>query len=453
MDSWGINWWIIPKAGEIEYNLGDGSYIIMMSKLDPWYFVPLINNISTLNDILILKSALEAGNYIEVIRANAHTKAVLGTSFNVLARIMGIVSVIDPTEATGLVEIALKYEPESADLIADITIGGTEPLDRSKENAIKWVLDIIDNNYDAFAKWAKKYGVKHGKKAVEKGIENLTLVLDVAGAGGDIVQLLTLVMDSFLAEQDVVFTIVQSKGNAEIIESKPPTEPTISDEVRCISGQNYSYQVLSTDPENDQLKYTIHYGDGASDESPFVPSCTSFTFEHQWRTGSYQIFALAQDANGAISAMTTPLKVTATPAEDFIETFENYPYGDLLDDNIWRVNYQEPSKVMISTVAYESFRAAKFVDYDPDIGDQSAKFASLYTTLDNNLQTFETRIRVDNAEDAFGIRAWETLGYWQTIAYYVIVDASSIKWVKGAQDMNDPNDFIFIKTIEPGKWY
>ena len=452
VDSWSLNWWVIPKKSKTEFTLGDGSYVLMLSRVDPWYLTS-ISGLFALNDFISLKNALQEGNYLEVLCANARSKAFFGTMINVLARALGIASVFDPTEATGFVEVALKYAPKAVDLIADISLGGSAPADRSAEQLIKWVLSIINDNMDKIVEWSSKYGVEISSKYIQKGIENVTVVLDCVGAAGDIVQLLSLAADSFAAEQDVVYTITQTNGNAIITESRPPEEPTIIGETNCTINESYSYQLTSVDPEGDAIKYYIHYGDGTSDESPQVQSGTTYTFQHVWNTGTFKIYVYAVDINGATSTMTTPLKVTAAPAGDFIETFENYSYGDLFDDDVWQIRNEEPSKIIISNVAYEGTKSARFFDYDPSIGEEEAKYASLYTYLEKNLTSIETCFRFDYELDAFGIRAWESLGYFSSLAYYVIVHDGKLKWVKEGLDIENDDDFIAIQSVDPGKWY
>lgn len=452
VDSWSLNWWIIPKKSKTEFNLGDGSWVVMLSRVDPWY-LSAIGGAFVLNDFVVLRDAVEKGDYLEVLRANARSKAAFGTMINVLARSLGIASVFDPTEATGFTKLALEEGPKAIDLIVDIKLGGSEFFDRSAEQLIKWILKAIKYNIDKFISWSSKNGIELNAKYLKLGIENLTWVMDVVSASGDVVQLLSLAVDSYAAEQDIVYTINQSNGNATIMESRSPDEPTITGENNCYINRTYLYRVLSSDPEQDMIKYYINYGDGTSDESPQVQSGTSYTFQHVWTIGTYEIYACAVDENGATSIMVTPFKVTATPEGDFIETFENYSLGGLLDNEIWHIANEEPSKVMISNVSYDGNRAAKFVDYDPAIGEEEAKFASLYTNLDKNIQSFETFFRFDHELDAFGIRAWEVVGDFSSMAYYVIIDAGMLKWVKEGNDHTNPADFITITSVSPRRWY
>lgn len=452
VDSWDLNWWVIPSAGESDVELGDGSWTLLLSRVDPWYgtvFGPVL----ALNDLLVPKAAIAKGDYMTALRSNARSKALLGTSLNVLARILGIVSVLDPSEATGFLELAAEEGPKAADLIADITLGDQPLLNRSKEDAIEFVVKLIDRNKDAFIKWAKKNGVKLTKKSMEKGIENITVVLDVVSGLGDAVRLGSLIIDSFIADQDLVYTIIQQNGNAQIVESLPPTEPVITGPEYCLSGQDYSYSVVSTDADNDKIMYRIYYGDATSDQSPFVASGTPYTFTHRWNTGSYRIFCSAEDEKGASSPVTTPLKVSAAPEGDFFETFEGFDYGDMISNDTWSVSVMEPSKVVISTEAAEGIKSARFIDFDPDIGESKASYAGIYTNFTSNLKTLETSFMVENIDDAFGIRAWGDSNTWESVAYYIIIDRSKLKWVKNAHDINDETDFIPITQITPGRWY
>jgi len=80
----------------------------------------------------------------------------------------------------------------------------------------------------------------------------------------------------------------------------------------------------------------------------------------------------------------------------------------------WNVDFQAPSKVVISSLAQEGMKSVKFIDYDPGIGEDGSAYAQINTCFSSNLSKFETSIRVDNIEDAFGIRAWETSDDWNS---------------------------------------
>ena len=59
---------------------------------------------------------------------------------------------------------------------------------------------------------------------------------------------------------------------------------------------NYSYTVLSTDANNDTIKYTFDWGDGTTEASMFLPNDTSCTRNHSWtKAGKYTITVTATD--------------------------------------------------------------------------------------------------------------------------------------------------------------
>jgi len=452
VDSWGLNWWVIYHDGKIDYNLGDGDWTIMLSRIDPWFFTAL-GQINFLSDIFTPITAINSGDYLTVLQSNARAKAYLGTSLNVVARVFGIISTVDPSGATAFISVAAEMGPSAADLVTDLVIGGQDIAGRSKEQIFRWLLKTVEINQDVFIKWAKKNGVKIAGKAFAKGISNLTLMLKVVNAGEDLVRLISLLYDSFLAEQDMVFVIKQSKGNADITVSKPPSEPLLSGMSYCNINEDYTYKVTSTDPENDKIKYHIYYSDGTDEQSPFVNSGTQYAFKHRWQTGSFTIFASAIDIKGASSQITNPFNVTAAPDGDFIETFEGFEFGNMPTNETWNVDFQAPSKVVISSLAQEGMKSVKFIDYDPGIGEDGSAYAQINTCFSSNLSKFETSIRVDNIEDAFGIRAWETSDDWNSIGYYIIIDRGWLKWVREARDIDDEADFIPIRPISPGTWY
>ena len=64
----------------------------------------------------------------------------------------------------------------------------------------------------------------------------------------------------------------------------------------------YDYVFLSTDDDNDSIKYSVDWGDGTSDESDFLPNGTAFEIAHSWTSaGKYTIAVTADDNQISIS--------------------------------------------------------------------------------------------------------------------------------------------------------
>ena len=93
--------------------------------------------------------------------------------------------------------------------------------------------------------------------------------------------------------------------------NNPPFNPTISGETNGKTGQSYSYNFATTDPEEQDLFYQIKWGDGKTTDW-FGPSGSgvSVSKSHTYdNDGSYTIEAQARDEYGKLSGWGT-LKVT-----------------------------------------------------------------------------------------------------------------------------------------------
>jgi len=64
----------------------------------------------------------------------------------------------------------------------------------------------------------------------------------------------------------------------------------------------YSYATSAKDPDSNQLKLTIDWGDGTTSETGFIESGQRVGFSHIWsKAGRYQVKAMATDSNGESS--------------------------------------------------------------------------------------------------------------------------------------------------------
>lgn len=95
----------------------------------------------------------------------------------------------------------------------------------------------------------------------------------------------------------------------------PPTTPTITGPTTGNVNTDYSYTVTATDPDNNNIRYVIDWGDGTTKTtSTFGASGTSYTTSHQWTTsGVYTIKVNAEDDNSGISGTATLQVTIGTP--------------------------------------------------------------------------------------------------------------------------------------------
>jgi hypothetical protein len=93
----------------------------------------------------------------------------------------------------------------------------------------------------------------------------------------------------------------------------PPNPPTITGPASGKVGVSLTYDVVGSDPDNDQVKYTVDWGDGKSDTTPIGPSGWKSSPSHPWSAaGTYTVKAKTIDAKGLESGWSAPLTVTIT---------------------------------------------------------------------------------------------------------------------------------------------
>ena len=92
--------------------------------------------------------------------------------------------------------------------------------------------------------------------------------------------------------------------------NSPPTSPEINGPLVCKVGISYNWTFLSTDPEGNNIKYYIEWGDNTSNITGFYPSGTDIKVQHTWNEyGTYNITAKTQDIYGAESDWSNPYEV------------------------------------------------------------------------------------------------------------------------------------------------
>jgi parallel beta-helix repeat protein len=107
---------------------------------------------------------------------------------------------------------------------------------------------------------------------------------------------LTVTDDQGSQDEDII-TIGITKPN------KPPETPEINGPKNGNQNIEYSFTILSTDPDNDHILYNIDWGDHTIDKTEFLPDGTEATIKHIWNNpGVYQIKIFATDINNSDSA-------------------------------------------------------------------------------------------------------------------------------------------------------
>lgn len=107
-----------------------------------------------------------------------------------------------------------------------------------------------------------------------------------------------------------VATIVEIYDVRIKVENTPPEKPIISGPTIGKVGVTHEYKLKTYDPEGDQVKYIINWGDGSTKSTYFVGSGDEITVTHTWSFGNnYKITVYAEDEFGGKSEKAT-LEVT-----------------------------------------------------------------------------------------------------------------------------------------------
>jgi hypothetical protein len=101
----------------------------------------------------------------------------------------------------------------------------------------------------------------------------------------------------------VKLTVIDNLGGRNTNETEvflnasnnPPSKPIIKGPIRS-ENTKCSYAFRSIDPDNDDIKYFIDWGDNSHDESESLPSGQNFSKLHSWdKSGIYTITVTASD--------------------------------------------------------------------------------------------------------------------------------------------------------------
>jgi hypothetical protein len=121
----------------------------------------------------------------------------------------------------------------------------------------------------------------------------------------------------------VTLTIAVGGGN------QPPNTPTINGPANGKLGVSIEYTFNAIDPNGDQVKYLIDWGDGKTDTTALNPSGVDVIVSHTWsKKGDYTIKAHAQDEyglNGPESTLSIMIPRTRTINIQLLNYIQNHP--------------------------------------------------------------------------------------------------------------------------------
>jgi len=120
----------------------------------------------------------------------------------------------------------------------------------------------------------------------------------------------------------ITITIIESGNN-------PPNKPTITGPSSGTKNTEYSFTIRSTDADNDDIRYTIQWGDGTSFTTEFMASGSSETLKHTYDAADRYTLEIIAEDNETVSQTTTHILL--------IDAFEIYKGGSyigyLTDEN------------------------------------------------------------------------------------------------------------------------
>ena len=109
----------------------------------------------------------------------------------------------------------------------------------------------------------------------------------------------------------ITLTVVDDKGASDIdtttaiitVPNRPPSVPLISGPENGSKETDFSFAFGSSDLDNNDIRYTVDWGDGSSVESGWLPSGYLFSLLHSWaEIGEFTISVTASDNQTTSSA-------------------------------------------------------------------------------------------------------------------------------------------------------
>jgi outer membrane protein assembly factor BamB len=177
-------------------------------------------------------------------------------------------------------------------------------------------LDIVVLNPNGTLKWRRHIGSLFSSPAI--------------GANGDVYIGASTVNDGYL----------YAFGK---VDNYPPSAPTIDGPTGVPPG-TYEYTFKATDPDGDNVSYTIDWGDATSDETMFYKSGEEVTVSHTYSSrGGYIITAYAKDIHGLIGPSgTNPVEISRDKSTNnnvlFWRIIERFPLlSRLLNIGWWNL--------------------------------------------------------------------------------------------------------------------
>ncbi len=113
---------------------------------------------------------------------------------------------------------------------------------------------------------------------------------------------------------------------SRVLANAAPNAPTLTGPANSQITVFNSYVVTATDPDGDNVQYSVDWGDGSTSVTDFTASGTSLTLAHHWTAvGIYQVSAAAKDTLGNVSAATVLTVNVYTPVPTTVQVTASSP--------------------------------------------------------------------------------------------------------------------------------
>jgi len=123
------------------------------------------------------------------------------------------------------------------------------------------------------------------------------------------------------------------------VANNPPSMPIVTGSIAGQKNIIHNYTAVSTDPDNDMIRYFFDWDDSTNTTSDFLASGTVYNTSHIWTdSGVYTIAVSAEDENSAMSD-TTEMMVLIDVEVEFIDDVINGYLIDYGKDGAYNVFY------------------------------------------------------------------------------------------------------------------
>lgn len=148
---------------------------------------------------------------------------------------------------------------------------------------------------------------------------------------------------------------------AIVQQNLPPSKPSFDGITMGHQNISYSFEIKSTDPDNDMLQYVINWGDETNQETSFHLSGVSINQSHQWKNyGEYTIIAYATDNETQSEPIEKTIYIDVLPID------EEEVKGYLIDENSDEIyNLYDNSNTGIKTIT-KLDNSTYLIDIDND---------------------------------------------------------------------------------------